>query len=212
MKRSALTRYARPIAGLLLSLSLAGCSTVGSGQQPPAERRSTAQVTSSQEHTVASKRGESIGTDSRTPTPAPPCQPGIEYRDRLISPDVPVPSSESIPPEATDQSPDVQLAPPPLPEAITPTSPASDTVSIVLSPFDAVTVEHCYDGDTCAVNLPGLPSVFGEHLLVRLAGIDTPEKRGRCEREKALAQQTQQFLETLLARATDWTTEGSSRG
>ena len=51
------------------------------------------------------------------------------------------------------------------------------------------------------MSLPGLPSVFGAHLQVRLAGIDTPEKRGRSEREKVLAQQAQQFVQALLARA-----------
>ena len=213
MKSSALTRYVPQLAGLLLPLSFAGCSTFGLGQQPHTERRHTDQAASTQEHTAVSKPGESIGTDSREPTQAPPCQPVIEYRDRVVyqdrivhqdrpaSPDVPASSSESGPAEATDPPPTAQPAPPPLSEPAPPTSSASDTTSIVMSPFEAVTVEHCYDGDTCTVGLPGLPSVFGEHLHIRLADIDTPEKRGRCEREKELAQQAQQFLETLLARA-----------
>ena len=46
----------------------------------------------------------------------------------------------------------------------------------------------CYDGDTCTVNIPGdMPSVFSESIPIRILGIDTPEIRGQCAKEKALA-------------------------
>ena len=54
-------------------------------------------------------------------------------------------------------------------------------------PFEVAVFHGCYDGDTCTVSLPqGIPALFGDHITVRLAGIDTPEMKGICEEEKAL--------------------------
>ena len=51
-----------------------------------------------------------------------------------------------------------------------------------------VVAARCYDGDTCTVNIPGdMPSVFSESIPIRILGIDTPEIRGQCAKEKALA-------------------------
>ena len=36
--------------------------------------------------------------------------------------------------------------------------------------------------------------LFGDHITVRLAGIDTPEIKGMCDEEKALAKQAQASL------------------
>ena len=68
-------------------------------------------------------------------------------------------------------------------------------------PFENVEVVDCYDGDTCTVNLPGLPPVFGHHLPVRLAGIDTPEIKGKCPREKELAIQARDLVRRMLKAA-----------
>lgn len=72
------------------------------------------------------------------------------------------------------------------------------------SPFVAVTVHDCYDGDTCTVTLNDrfLPPVLGERIPVRLAGIDTPEIRGECAEEIRLARQARALLRAHLARAT----------
>lgn len=72
------------------------------------------------------------------------------------------------------------------------------------SPFIAVTVHDCYDGDTCTVTLHDqfLPAVFGDRISVRLAGIDTPERRGNCSVERALAAEARQLLRSHLAQAT----------
>ncbi|HNP80176.1 MAG TPA: thermonuclease family protein [Nitrospira sp.] len=72
------------------------------------------------------------------------------------------------------------------------------------SPFIAVTVHDCYDGDTCTVTLSdgSLPAVLGEHLPVRLAGIDTPERHSHCAAERELAHAARNFLRERLARAT----------
>ncbi len=66
-----------------------------------------------------------------------------------------------------------------------------------------ITVHHCYDGDTCTVRLNGpfLPPVLGDHIPVRLAGIDTPELKGDCAAERALTIQARDFLVARLATA-----------
>ena len=69
------------------------------------------------------------------------------------------------------------------------------------SVFENVKVLNCYDGDTCKVELPGLPAVFGKKLGVRLLGIDTPEIRGKCAKEKALAQEAKAAIWKLVSEA-----------
>jgi endonuclease YncB( thermonuclease family) len=44
----------------------------------------------------------------------------------------------------------------------------------------------CYDGDTCYVSAPVLPGKLSK-MSVRVLGIDTPEIKGKCEKEKELA-------------------------
>lgn len=41
--------------------------------------------------------------------------------------------------------------------------------------FDRAIYHTCYDGDTCMMSLPDTHPLFGEHIPVRLAGIDTPK-------------------------------------
>jgi micrococcal nuclease len=71
------------------------------------------------------------------------------------------------------------------------------------SDYFSITVHHGYDGDTCTVTLndPFLPPVLGDHIPVRLAGIDTPELKGDCAAERALAIQARDFLVARLATA-----------
>lgn len=59
----------------------------------------------------------------------------------------------------------------------------------------------CHDGDTCTFTFPTLPPIFGERLPIRIAGVDTPEIHGHCERERFLARQAQEFSETFLSRS-----------
>jgi endonuclease YncB( thermonuclease family) len=48
------------------------------------------------------------------------------------------------------------------------------------------------NGDTCTVSLgQNIPALFGDHITVRLTGIDTPKIKGMCEHEKELAKQAQ---------------------
>ena len=40
-----------------------------------------------------------------------------------------------------------------------------------------------YDSDTIPFDLPGLHPIIGEKISIRVNGIDTPEMRGKCEKE-----------------------------
>jgi endonuclease YncB( thermonuclease family) len=67
--------------------------------------------------------------------------------------------------------------------------------------FDRVVYHTCYDGDTCMVSLPGVLPFFGDHILIRLDGIDTPEIKGKCERESLLAREARNFLRGVMEQA-----------
>ena len=55
-----------------------------------------------------------------------------------------------------------------------------------------------YDGDTITFNLPGLHPIIGEKISIRINGIDTPEIKGKCEKEKYDAQQTKEMVADIL--------------
>jgi len=61
------------------------------------------------------------------------------------------------------------------------------TIQIQAEDFVGVQYVRAYDADTLTVNLKNLPSVFGEELGIRVAGIDAPEIRGKCAREEQMA-------------------------
>lgn len=42
-------------------------------------------------------------------------------------------------------------------------------------------ITEVYDGDTLFLSKPEWPAVLGQHIGVRLYGIDTPERHSRCE-------------------------------
>ena len=59
-----------------------------------------------------------------------------------------------------------------------------------------------YDGDTFRVDLDGdIPRIFGENISIRVANIDTPELRAKCENEKILARKAKQFTVQKLREA-----------
>lgn len=65
------------------------------------------------------------------------------------------------------------------------------------------TIHGCYDGDTCTISIPTLPGIFGDRLSLRLVGIDTPEMKGKCDRERSLALEAKAFLLRHLEAAKD---------
>jgi endonuclease YncB( thermonuclease family) len=59
-------------------------------------------------------------------------------------------------------------------------------------------VTQVFDGDTIEVRI----AVWLDQEIVtrvRIEGIDTPEKRGKCQREKDMAEQARQMTESLVA-------------
>ena len=59
-------------------------------------------------------------------------------------------------------------------------------------------VTSIYDGDTFRANIKDWPPIMGERIPVRIAGIDTPELKGKCEKEKRLGREAKQFTVTML--------------
>ena len=58
----------------------------------------------------------------------------------------------------------------------------------------------CYDGDTCYVQMAALPKTLRK-MSVRVLGIDTPEIRGKCDKEKELALKAREFANKTFSEA-----------
>ena len=69
-----------------------------------------------------------------------------------------------------------------------------------------------YDGDTITFNLPNLHPIIGEKISVRVNGIDTPEIKGNCEKEKYKAQQAKEMVAEILKDAEQITLKNMERG
>ena len=55
--------------------------------------------------------------------------------------------------------------------------------------------------DTITVDVKGIPAVFGDDIGIRVAGVDTPEIRGKCAAEKKLAIKARDRVRGLLESA-----------
>lgn len=72
----------------------------------------------------------------------------------------------------------------------------------VAEDFNGVEFVKNYDGDTLTVNIPWINSeIFGRDIPVRIFGIDTPEMKGKCEEEKALAKSAKYVAKNMLETA-----------
>lgn len=77
---------------------------------------------------------------------------------------------------------------------ITFTAHSQDTVSVSR-------VISVYDGDTFRVDIDELSDIVGKNIAIRILGIDTPEIRGQCEKEKQLAIKARDFTRYYLNNA-----------
>ncbi|KGJ97663.1 thermonuclease family protein [Colwellia psychrerythraea] len=73
-------------------------------------------------------------------------------------------------------------------------------------------ITSIYDGDTFRANIEGFPTIVGEHMSIRINGIDTPELRGKCPKEKAQAKLAKQFTVKHLRGAKRITLKNIKRG
>jgi endonuclease YncB( thermonuclease family) len=64
--------------------------------------------------------------------------------------------------------------------------------------FYNVKVINNYDGDTLTVDIPDIPPLFGDNISVRVLGIDTPEIRGKCEKERTLAKEAKEVVADII--------------
>jgi micrococcal nuclease len=69
-----------------------------------------------------------------------------------------------------------------------------------------------YDGDTITFNLPNLHPIIGKKIRVRLNGIDTPEFKGKCDKEKYDAEQAREIVGDILKDAEKITLKNMQRG
>jgi len=69
-----------------------------------------------------------------------------------------------------------------------------------------------YDGDTITFNLPNLHPIIGKKIRVRLNGIDTPEIKGKCDKEKYDAEQAREMVGDILKDAEKITLKNMQRG
>ena len=56
------------------------------------------------------------------------------------------------------------------------------------------TVDTLYNVNTVTFDLSGLHPIIGEKISIRVNGIDTPEIKGKCEKEKYDAQQAREMV------------------
>jgi endonuclease YncB( thermonuclease family) len=73
-------------------------------------------------------------------------------------------------------------------------------------------VNSVYDGDTFKVNIPNYPQLVGKNIPIRINGIDTPEIRSRCKKEKKLAIQAKHILVKYLKNAKNIKLSNIQRG
>lgn len=73
-------------------------------------------------------------------------------------------------------------------------------------------ITSIYDGDTFRANIKGYPAIVGKHMAIRINGIDTPELRGKCDKEKQLARKAKQFTVEHLRNAKNITLKNIKRG
>lgn len=74
----------------------------------------------------------------------------------------------------------------------------SASAQTITGPVSAIVV-RVIDGDTVVVNANIWPGIVVHEISVRVDGIDTPERRGKCDAEKQLAESAKLMMADLFA-------------
>ncbi len=75
-----------------------------------------------------------------------------------------------------------------------------------------VQLESVYDADTFRVTFNDWPAIVGHNIPIRLRGVDAAEIRGKCAKEKQLAQQAKAFTLRQLTEAKEIQLHNLERG
>jgi len=78
--------------------------------------------------------------------------------------------------------------------------------------FKGVHYVKNYDGDTITVNIPGVHSIIGSDMMIRIRGIDTPEMKAGCPAELEKARQAKKMVRSLLKSAKQINLHKAGRG
>jgi len=63
--------------------------------------------------------------------------------------------------------------------------------------YNIIVIDN-YDGDTLTVDIPGVPALFGDSVKVRVIGIDTPEMKSKCDKERVLALEAKELVYNII--------------
>jgi len=80
-------------------------------------------------------------------------------------------------------------------------SPLTQAVEKTYGDVTITEVGTIYDGDTFYVTIHDWPKIVGEHIAVRVNGVDTPEMKGECKKEIKLARDAKRFTVEFLRNA-----------
>tara|TARA_R110000765_G_scaffold74285_1_gene145570 strand:- start:496 stop:912 length:417 start_codon:yes stop_codon:yes gene_type:complete len=89
------------------------------------------------------------------------------------------------------------------------------TFTVTAKDYGSATVSEVisvYDGDTFRATIKNYPAIIGENIAIRVNGIDTPEIRGKCPSEKALAIKARDMARLMLRNAKVIELHNISRG
>jgi len=89
---------------------------------------------------------------------------------------------------------------------------ASSFKNTIFKDVDVIEVTSIYDGDTFRANLKGYPDIIGKRIPVRINGIDAPEIKGKCYKEKALAREAKMLAVEKLRNAKSIVLKNIKRG
>ena len=69
-----------------------------------------------------------------------------------------------------------------------------------------------YDGDTLRVNIDSFPDIVGKNIRIRIKGIDTPEIKGKCQKEIDLAIMARDYLRNAINQSSQIELRNIERG